>query len=75
MSKFYGIEANEVPAFATTGDYYHPIDTLPQSVQDNIHLFIEQMRAMDDTDPIALEAAVLFVATVIEGHNEQQRKS
>ena len=76
MGDFYGIEPGTVPGFAETGaGRYMSVQGLPEQTVHHMRTFMETLRGMHETDPLAFEVCVRHVATVIEDQRREEGKT
>ena len=73
MGDFYGIEPGTVPGFAETGaGRFMSVRGLPEQTVHHMRSFMETLRGMHETDPLAFEVCVRHVATVIEDQRREE---
>ena len=76
MSDFYGITPGTVPGFAETGaGTFMSVQGLPEETVQHMLGFMEKLRGMHETDPLAFEVCVRHVATVIEDKRREEGKA
>jgi hypothetical protein len=76
MSDFYGIEPGTVPGFAETGaGKFMSVGGLPEQTVGHMLTFMQKLRGMYETDPLAFEVCVRHVATVIEDQRREEGKT
>jgi len=67
MSDFYGIDRGAIPGVAETGNgHFMGVEGLPETTVQHMLRFMERLRDMHRTDPLAFEVCVRHVASVIE---------
>jgi len=76
MSDFYGMKPGNVPGFAEAGDgRFIGVQGLPEQTVHHMLSFMENLRGMHETDPLAFEVCVRHVATVIEDKRREEGKA
>ena len=76
MSDFYGITPGTVPGFAETGaGRFMSVQGLPEETVQHMLGFMEKLRGMHETDPLAFEVCIRHVATVIEDQRREEGKA
>jgi hypothetical protein len=76
MSDFYGMKPGNVPGFAEAGDgRFIGVQGLPEQTVQHMLSFMENLRGMHETDPLAFEVCVRHVATVIEDKRREEGKA
>ena len=76
---FYGIKPGEMPNKVLMHYQSIELDELPAEIQDSIIAMIEVFRSLHHQEPFAFEAAIKYVAAIIEHRyypsaNRQQDK-
>ena len=76
MSDFYGIKPGVVPRFAEAGaGRFISVQGLPEVTVQHMLKFMEKLRGMYETDPLAFEVCVRHVASAIEDQRRQEGKT
>jgi hypothetical protein len=76
MSDFYGIKPGTVPGFADAGDgRFMSVRGLPEETVQHMLGFMENLRRMHESDPLAFEVCIRHVATVIEDQRREEGKA
>ena len=76
MGNFYGIEPGTVPGFAEAGaGRFMSMQGLPEQTVHHMRSFMQALRGMHETDPLAFEVCVRHVATVIEDQRCEEGKT
>jgi hypothetical protein len=76
MSDFYGIKPGTVPGFAETGaGRFMSVESLPGQTVQHMLMFMENLRGMHRTDPLAFEVCLRHVATVIEDQRREEGRT
>jgi len=76
MGDFYGMKPGNVPGFAEAGDgRFIGVQGLPEQTVQHMLSFMENLRGMHETDPLAFEVCVRHVATVIEDKRREEGKA
>jgi hypothetical protein len=76
MSDFYGIKPGTVPGFAEAGaGKFMSVGGLPGHTVKHMLMFMEQLRGMHETDPLAFEVCIRHVASVIEDQRREEGKT
>jgi hypothetical protein len=75
MTDFYGIKPGTVPGFAETGaGRFMSVQGLPDRTVLHMLTFMQKLRSMYETDPLAFEVCIRHVATVIEDQRREEGK-
>jgi hypothetical protein len=76
MSEFYGIEPGTIPEFAEVGDgKFLGVQSLPERTVRHMLMFMDKLRGLYETDPLAFEVCVRHVATMIEDQRRGEGKA
>ena len=76
MSDFYGIKPGTIPGFAETGGgTFMSVGGLPEHTVRNMLTFMDKLRGMYETDPLAFEVCVRHVASAIEDQRREEGKT
>jgi hypothetical protein len=76
MSDFYGIRPGTVPGFTQTGNgRFMSVENLPEQTVQHMLMFMDKLRGMWESDPLAFEVCVRHVASVIEGQRREERNT
>jgi hypothetical protein len=76
MSEFYEIKPGTVPGFAEAGTgMFMSVGGLPEVTVEHMLEFMEKLRGMHETDPLAFEVCVRHVASVIEDQRRVEGKT
>jgi hypothetical protein len=76
MSDFYGIKTGTIPGFAEAGaGRFMSVGGLPEDTVQHMLIFMEKLRGMYKTDPLAFEVCVRHVASVIEDQRREEGKT
>jgi hypothetical protein len=67
MSDFYGIKPGAIPEFAEVGGgAFMSVQSLPKDTVRHMLMFMDKLRGMYETDPLAFEVCLRHVASTIE---------
>ena len=73
MSDFYGIRPGDIPGFAETGaGHFMSVGALPEATVQHMLQYMDMLRGMHETDPLAFEVCVRHVASAIEDQRRQE---
>jgi hypothetical protein len=76
MSDFYGIKPGTIPGFAEAGTgKFMSVGGLPEHTVKHMLMFMERLRGMHETDPLAFEVCIRHVASVIEDQRREEGKT
>jgi len=73
---FYGIKPGTVPGFAEAGTgRFMSVQGMPERTVRHMLSFMQKLRVMYETDPLAFEVCLRHVATVIEDQRREEGKA
>jgi hypothetical protein len=76
MGEFYGIMPGTIPGFAETGGgRFISVADLPGHTVRNMAMFMDNLRGMHESDPLAFEVCVRHVASMIEDQRREEGRT
>jgi hypothetical protein len=76
VNDFYGIKPGTIPGFTEAGGgRFMSVAGLPKQTVGHMLTFMDKLRGMHETDPLAFEVCVRHVASVIEDQRLEEGKT
>jgi len=76
MGDFYGIEPGTIPGLAEAGGgTFMSVTDLPDHTVRNMAIFMDRLRRMHESDPLAFEVCVRHVASMIEDQRLEEGRA